>query len=108
MVANQSPAISDLPPEMVAAAAVDAERQAQWVAQFLGALGEGALPEKSADLAVFAAPGSGLAPPPVGGARLRIPSPSRFARGSPGDPRCHGVAQGRRPDRILRDPGGRY
>ena len=45
MVANQSPARSDLPPEMVAAAAVDAERQAQWVAQFLGALGEGALPK---------------------------------------------------------------
>ena len=45
MVANQSPAISDLPPEMVAAAAVDAERQAQWVAQFLSALGEGAIPK---------------------------------------------------------------
>ena len=37
---HSTPALADLPPEMIAAVEVDAERQAEGVAEFLGTLGE--------------------------------------------------------------------
>ena len=41
---HPTPTLADFPPEMIAAVVVDAERQAEGVAEFLGTLGENLVP----------------------------------------------------------------